>query len=81
MSLSAYNLGVAQQHASITPNNSVNIGNPRRLYIGTGGDLNVTDMEGVSIIYRNVPSAFQMDLMVSKVNATNTTASNIIAQF
>jgi hypothetical protein len=81
MSISAYQLGVATQHVAVTPDDTTNIvTSPRRLFIGSGGDINVTDQEGVSLIYKNVPSGYALDIVVKRVNATDTTAGDIIGQ-
>ena len=73
-------IGIGTTARVVTPSNTNTIGNPRYLYIGTGGDLNVTPQDGTTgIIHRNVPSGSFFFGAVKLVNATNTTASNIVA--
>lgn len=49
------------------------------LYVGTGGDVVVDGQNGgASITHKNVASGSYIWLKVSKVRATNTTASDIV---
>lgn len=79
-----------QDHFTIVPSDTVNIladttNNPKgygscRLYIGTGSsgkDLSVVSVEGVTKVYKNVPTGF-FPFTVVRVNSTGTTATDIL---
>lgn len=51
------------------------------LYIGTGGDLQVTMLGGQVVVFTNVPNGTFMPIQVRKVWATNTTASDILTLY
>lgn len=51
----------------------------RFLYVGTAGNVAVQMAEGASVIYRNLAVGFLHNLVFSRVLATGTTASNIVA--
>jgi hypothetical protein len=56
----------------------------RGLYIGVSGDLVVLmggDSDGVSVTFKNVASGTLMPIVVRRVLATGTTATNIIAAY
>jgi hypothetical protein len=80
MSYQRAELGVSSVAFNVTPNNTANIGNPRMLYVGTTGDLNVTleNSTGATIL-RNFPAGAFLFASVRLVSATGTTASNIVA--
>lgn len=67
---------------SVTPNDTDNLETPASmLYVGTGGDLNITlsaDGQG-PVILRSVANGTFFDASVSRVSNTDTTASNIVA--
>ena len=71
-------LGVSTVAETVTPADS-NLSDPyRRLYVGTGGNLNVRSQNGADVIHYNVLSGTFVDLSVIRVNSTNTTASNSV---
>jgi hypothetical protein len=49
------------------------------LYVGSGGDIQVTMIGSQVVILVNVPSGTFLPIQVNKVWASNTTASNILA--
>jgi len=51
------------------------------LYIGTGGDLQVTMLGGQVVVFTNIPSGTFMPVQVRRVWATNTTASDILSLY
>ena len=51
------------------------------LYVGSGGDIQVTMIGGQVVIFANVPSGSFMPIQVNKVWSSNTTASNIVALY
>jgi hypothetical protein len=52
----------------------------RQIYVGTAGDVAVVTEDGVSVVFKNVPAGATIGpFFIKKVNATLTTASNLIA--
>lgn len=51
---------------------------PRELYIGTGGDLEVTDIHGVKTVIPDLPAGYH-PLSPLIIHTTNTTATGIVA--
>jgi|TARA_R110000796_G_scaffold106972_6_gene217598 hypothetical protein len=51
------------------------------IFVGTGGNLEVTTVSGDTVIYKNLPDAYTLPVQVRRVKATNTTATDIIAQY
>lgn len=72
-------IGIGNIATAITPSDSTNIAPGRQIYVGTGGDLNVTPSgQSTPVIHRNVPSGTFFFGSVTRIGATNTTASNIV---
>lgn len=65
---------------AVTPSDSVVIQMTRALYVGVGGNIRVTDIND-NVTYANVPSGTILPIQVSKVLATSTTASSIVALY
>ena len=65
---------------AVTPSDSVVIPMTRALYVGVGGNIRVTDIND-NVTYANVPSGSILPVQVSKVFATGTTASSIVALY
>ncbi len=51
------------------------------LYAGTGGDLSVLTIGGDEVLYKTVPVGLFMPVQMLRVNSSNTTATDIIAQW
>lgn len=51
------------------------------LYVGTGGNLRFLTEKGQDVILKNVPGGSLVPTRCTKVFATNTTASDIVAVF
>lgn len=65
---------------AVTPSDSTMIAQvPRALYIGTGGNVSVRMPRGNTVTFTSVPGGTILPVRVSRVNATGTTASNIVA--
>ena len=75
LTLSANIITVGQSYIVYNTDNSVG----PVLYVGTGGDLNITTVGGDTVELTNVANASFIPIMVSKVLSTNTTCSDIIA--
>lgn len=65
---------------AVTPSNSTVIPTTRALYVGVGGSVAVTDING-SVTYANVLAGTVLPVQVSQVLSTGTTASSIVALY
>lgn len=71
----------APSGASITPNDTTDLPRLARLYVGVSGDIAVIlANDTVAIPLKNVPVGYQ-PLIVKRVLATGTTASELIALY
>lgn len=74
--------GPAQRHAAVTTSDTVDLPEvARALYVGTGGDIVVVTRDGVAVTYKNFPSGGYLSTNVRRVNATTTTATDIVALY
>jgi hypothetical protein len=65
--------------AAVTPSDSAALTTiPKRLLIGVAGDIKVDTLGGESAVVLKVPAGY-LDLRVTKVYSTSTTATNISA--
>ena len=67
--------------AAVTPSDSTDLTTPARaLWVGTGGDvvLNLAGT-GTTLKFGSVPSGTLLPVAATRVQSTNTTASNIVA--
>ena len=65
--------------AAITPSDTVNLGSPTRsIYVGVTGNLTVLMYGGQVVTFNNVPVGI-FPIQVLRVNATGTTATNLVA--
>lgn len=48
------------------------------LYVGTGGNIALVTEAGDSVTFNNVPTGSFLWVRTSKINATNTTASQLL---
>ena len=67
--------------ASITPSDSTVIPMTRALYIGTGGNISVVMVDEQTVTFTNVVGGTILPVQVTKVRATSTTASGIVALY
>lgn len=66
---------------AVTPSDTVNFGTNitcRGLYIGTTGNVAVVLVSGNVVTFTGVPAGTILPVVCTRVNNTNTTASNII---
>jgi hypothetical protein len=72
------------QHAvAVTPNDGADIGSvaSRALWIGVSGDVSIDVVGGeTAVVFKNVPIGW-LQMRVTRVRATNTTATNIVAVY
>lgn len=66
--------------AAITKSDSTVLEVTRAIYVGTGGDVAVLMVDDTSAVtFPNVQTGTMLELRVTKVMSTNTTASNMVA--
>lgn len=64
----------------VTPSDTVSFAVPcRGLYVGTGGDVACVFANGRATVYHNVPTGSHVPGIFKRVNATSTTATDIVA--
>jgi len=65
----------------VTPHNSTNFAQQaRQLFVGTGGNVTVVTVDDQVITFKNIPNAGVIGpFYIKRVNATNTTATDIVA--
>jgi hypothetical protein len=68
----------------VTPSDSADLPfvPARAIYVGTGGNISVVFQPGSPAqTYFNVPSGFKIYGLITRVNFTGTTATNLIAEY
>lgn len=71
------NDGLASDAVAVTPSDTVE-NNFHGLYIGVTGDVAVKGIGGVAVTFKAVPAGTILPIVVNRVMATNTTATNIL---
>lgn len=72
----------AEDASAVTPSDSTNLTSAARaLYIGTAGNVTLVTIGGSVITFSNVQSGSILPVRTTRVNATNTTATNIVALY
>jgi hypothetical protein len=66
-----------KRFSNITPSDTVNINFLMGVYIGVGGDVKVTGIDGVAVIFQAGSNSYLSGCFY-KVMATGTTATNIV---
>lgn len=67
---------------AVTPSDTVNLSaKARALYIGKGGDVVAINGSGDAILFKSVQTGTILPIFTTRVNATDTTATNIVALF
>lgn len=75
-------LGLPSDHFTITPHDVNNFTHfARSIYVGTGGDLVLVDAHDVAKTYKNVPDGKEFVGVFKRVNATSTTATDLLGRF
>lgn len=70
----------ASNYAAVTPSNSTDLTNvTRALYVGGAGDVVAVRPDGTAVTFVAVPAGTFLPIRCVRVNATNTTATNIVA--
>ncbi len=53
----------------------------RAVYIGTAGDVSLVTFSNQPVLFKNVPAGSLLPVAASRVNNSNTTASNMVALY
>lgn len=74
-------LGSAEDFAVITPSDGTDLAfRCRALYVGTAGNVSVLAADGsTAVVFKNVPSGSVLMIRTTRVRATGTTATDIVA--
>jgi len=66
---------------AVTPSDTVPIkgGPARALYVGVAGDVVALNENGVAVKFKAVPAGTVLPIATTRVNNTNTTATDIVA--
>ena len=76
----SYESAPATGAVAVTPSDTVNLLNEARsLYIGVTGDVTAV-VRGATVLFKAVPVGI-LPVRVTRVNNTNTTATNIVALY
>lgn len=69
----------AQAFAIVPSTNAVTKFTSYGFYVGTGGDVNVVDSRGNTVLFKTVGTGREIrGVIISSVRATNTTATHIV---
>lgn len=70
----------SQSWVAVTPSDTVNISAvPRALYVGVTGDVAAVGLDDQVATFKAVPAGTILPITAKRVNATSTTATNILA--
>jgi hypothetical protein len=72
--------GPANSFVAVTPHDSTDLTTvSRAIWVGTGGNVVAVTASGSPVTFNNVPDGTLLPIRVSRINSTNTTASDIVA--
>ena len=72
----------AEDAGAVTPSDSTNLTSiARSLYVGTAGNVTLLTVGQNVVTFSNVQSGTILPVRVIRVNATSTTATNIVALY
>jgi len=72
----------AENAFSVTPNDSTDMANAARaLFVGGAGDVKVDTTGGDTVTFTGVTAGMILPVRVTRVYATGTTATNIVAVY
>lgn len=70
----------ASRGEAVTPSDTVALTrDSRALYVGGAGNISMLTVDGDSITLNSVPAGSMLSIMARRVNATGTTATNIVS--
>lgn len=70
----------ARAAAVVTPSDTVNFAPTRLIYVGSAGTLQLVFLDN-SVVPFKAPEGAQLSVRVKRVNATGTTAADIVALY
>jgi hypothetical protein len=74
--------GPCRHAAVVTPSDSADLTNvTRKLFVGGAGNIKVTTAGGETLLLTGVAAGSVLDICVSRVWSTTTTATNIVAMW
>lgn len=82
--LGADNAGPSSAPAAITPHNSTNFAVPcRGIYVGVTGNVAVIPLvgDGTPVVFKNAAAGSVIPVIATRVNATGTTATDLVGMF
>jgi len=72
----------AQDYAAVTTSDTTNLfKNAVGIYVGVAGDVVCVTPAGTAITFKNAAAGTILPVMTKRVNATNTTATNLVALY
>ena len=64
-----------------TPSDTVDLAvAPRRIWSGSGGNITIVTLAGTTLTYTNVPAGTYLQIRPSRIKATGTTATSMVAE-
>lgn len=72
------------EFVAVVPSNTVDLTKPcRGLYVGGAGDIMAVPLAapGTAVLFKAVPAGTVLPIVATRVNATGTTATDIVALF
>ena len=77
--LSADQTAPSDAYFSITPSDTVNFpGITRAIRVGTGGNISAVREDDVVVLFKNCYTGELLPIRAKRINATNTTASDLV---
>lgn len=82
----SFNSDPAEGAISVTPNDTVNTVFPigkrgRSLYVGVGGDISLVTWNNETVLHKSVPQGSILPCQFKRVNATATTATDLVGYY
>ena len=75
-------LSPANHAADVTPSDSAELAYvSKRLWVGGAGNVTIVTAGGETVEYASVPAGTYLNVRARQVNATGTTATNIVAEY
>lgn len=75
------NDGPADTAVALTPSDSASVAAFRGVYVGVGGDVSVQTAGDVAVVFKNAIAGMILPVIGQRVNATGTTATNLVALY